>query len=226
MSTTTRPHPTWTRGNAALIGSLSLIAGGITFVAGGATHPKDSGHGNKIDQLHDMLVDATWFPSHLLLVASLGLFAVGVLALRQRSDLDAAMVRVVRVVSIIAILATAGMTVHLLEAVNADSLADGEANFYSWLQTANEILVDATWGLAMAVLAVVGGRTRALGNRVTLVLGLVGGTCFALASATIPFTDVFDGLFPVASVLGLWAVVVGVLQLRHGPSRSVRPASV
>jgi hypothetical protein len=31
---------------------------------------------------------------------------------------------------------------------------------------------------------------------------------------TIPFTDLFDVLFPVSSVLGLWAVLVGVGQLR------------
>jgi peptidoglycan/LPS O-acetylase OafA/YrhL len=78
--------------------------------------------------------------------------------------------------------------------------------------------VDATWGAAMAVLAVVGGATRTIGNWITLALGAVGGACFALASATIPFTDLFDGLFPVASLLGLWAVVVGIMVLRCGPA--------
>ena len=215
MSTTTRPGPASTRPSVVVVGGLSMIAGGITFVAGGATHPRDSGHGNKVEQLHDMLVDGAWYPSHLLLVVSFGLFAVGVLALRQRSDLDATTGRIVRIVGIVAVLATAGMTVHLLEAVNAATLADGEANLYSWLQTANEILVDATWGLSMSALALAGGRSGTIGNRATLVLGLVGGVCFALASATIPFTDMFDGLFPVATLLGLWAVIVGILGLRR-----------
>jgi hypothetical protein len=186
------------------------VLGGVAFVVGGATHPNDSGTGNKIEQLHDMLVDDAWYPAHLVLVASMVLFAAGVLALRRRPDVPASVARVVRVVSIVAVIAVIGMTVHLFEAVNADSLADGEANFYSWLQTANEILVDATWGAAMALLAVVGGVTRTIGNWVTLALGAAGGVCFALASATIPFTDLFDGLFPVASLLGLWAVVVGI----------------
>lgn len=58
-----------------------------------------------------------------------------------------------------------------------------------------------------------GGLTRTLGNPVTLVLGLVGGLAFALASATIAFTDRFDSLFPLASLLGIWGVVVGVMVL-------------
>jgi len=221
MSTTTgtrstdpsaRPSSAW-----PLVGSVSLVLGGIAFIVGGATHPKDAGHGNKIEQLHDMLVDDAWYPSHLVLVASMALFAVGVLALRRRPDLPVPVARVVAVVSVVAIVATIGMTVHLFEAVKADSLADGEANAYSWLQTANEILVDGSWGLAMTVLAVVGGLTHTIGNRVTLVLGAVGGTCFALASVTIAFTDTFDVLFPVSSLLGLWAVVVGVMLLRRPP---------
>jgi hypothetical protein len=220
MSTTTaRRVSTYEQSSTPIIGGLSLALGGVTFTAGGATHPSDSGEGNKVEQLHDMLVDGAWYPSHALLVVSMALFAVGILALRRRTDLDQTMTRLLRVVGVIAIVATIGMTVHLLEAINADSLADGEANAYSVLQTLNEIFVDATWGLALMALAVVGGATRAVGNRITLVLGLVGGACFALASATIPFTDRFDGLFPVATLLGIWAVVIGVLEIRR--SRAV-----
>jgi hypothetical protein len=35
------------------------------------------------------------------------------------------------------------------------------------------------------------------------------GLDFALAAATIGFTDRFDTLFPVGSLLGIWAVCVG-----------------
>jgi hypothetical protein len=216
MTTTTQPRGTSGRRHATpVVGSLSLVLGGITFIAGGASHPKDTGTGNKVDQLHDMLVDGAWYPSHVLLVASMVLFAVGVLALRRRNDLAEPVARIVRLVGIVAVIAVVGMTVHLFEALGADTLADGDANAYSLLQTANEILVDAVWGVAMAVLAIVGGITGVVGNRLTMMLGAVGGLCFALASATIPFTDLFDGLFPVATLLGLWAVAVGVLALRR-----------
>lgn len=41
----------------------------------------------------------------------------------------------------------------------------------------------------------------------------MGGLAFALASATIAYTDRFDGLFPVASLIGIWGVVVGLMVL-------------
>ena len=66
----------------------------------------------------------------------------------------------------------------------------------------NETIVDASWGLAIAALAVAAGVTGALGNRVTAGVGLIGGLAFALASATIAYTDRFDGLFPLASLIG------------------------
>lgn len=79
--------------------------------------------------------------------------------------------------------------------------------------------MDASWGLGIAALAVAGGVTRALGNPVTLTLGLVGGLAFALASGTIAYTDRFDGLFPVGSLVGIWGVVVGVMVLRRRSPR-------
>ena len=58
-----------------------------------------------------------------------------------------------------------------------------------------------------------GGLTRTLGNRITLPLGVVGGLAAGLASATIAFTDTFDPLFPVGSLIGVWAVAVGGMAL-------------
>ena len=71
------------------------------------------------------------------------------------------------------------------------------------------------WGLAVAALALVGGLTRSLGNRITIAFGLVGGLAFALASATIPYTDTFDSLFKVGSLVSVWAILVGVMAMRR-----------
>ena len=68
----------------------------------------------------------------------------------------------------------------------------GGSHWHTW----NETIVDPLWCLGMAALAVAGGLTCTLGNLVTLLLGLCGGLAFALASATIAFTDRFDWLFP------------------------------
>lgn len=75
--------------------------------------------------------------------------------------------------------------------------------------------MDPLWGLGMAALAVAGGLSRTLGNPVTVLLGLAGGLAFALATATIAFTDRFDALFPLASLLGIWGVIVGLMLLQR-----------
>ncbi len=67
-------------------------------------------------------------------------------------------------------------------------MANGHKGLLYYLQAANET-VDAAWALAITALAVVGGFTRSLGNRLTLILGLIGGLAFALASATISELD-------------------------------------
>lgn len=186
----------------------ALALGGVLFNAGGMTHPGDSGEGTKVEQLHEMLVDDSWYASHILLLLSFAGFAVGALALRRRvaPRLD----RLSRAVSIVAVIGVVGMTAHLMGALNADSIADGETNVFYGVQVFSETIVDTAWGLAFTALAVVGGVTRTIGNVVTAAMGLVGGAAFALASATIAFTDLFDALFPVGGLLGLWAIVIGV----------------
>lgn len=190
-----------------------LIVGGVAFCAGGAMHPGDSGTGSKVDQLHDMLVDAMWYPSHALVLVAMVAFAAVILRIRLRGGLDGAMAKVTRVVSVIAVVAVVGMTVHLFSALGAEAIADGNTTFAYQLQVLNETIVNSSWGLGIAALAVAGGLTRTLGNPVTLALGLVGGLAFALASATIAYTDRFDGLFAVASLIGIWGVVVGLMVL-------------
>ena len=65
---------------------------------------------------------------------------------------------------------------------------------------------------------IVGGRTRALGNRIVLTLGLLGGLAYAVATATIAFVDTFDPLFPVAGLAGVWLVAAGLVGLvRRAP---------
>ena len=196
------------------VGPAFFMAGGVTFIAGGAIHPSDNGVGNKVIQLHDMLVHPMWYPSHLLLLVAMTCFAAGIVALRSRRDLSPSVAELMRVTSVLACVAAGAMLFHLLAALGADSLATGEHSIFSRVQTVNETIVDASWGLAIAVLAVVGGWTRTVGNPFTIPLGLVGGLAFSLASATIAFTDQFDALFALASLIGIWAVTVGAMQLR------------
>ncbi|MEV4297051.1 hypothetical protein [Microbispora rosea] len=194
------------------VSGICLVLGGITFIAGGATHPGDSGEGDKVQQLHDMLVQPSWYPSHALLLLSMGLFTAGIFAISRR-DLGKSMAAATKVAAAIGALATVGMAAHLFAALEADSLAAGQPTTISTMQTWNETIVDTLWALSIVVLAVAGGLTRTVGNRVTLPLGLVGGLAYALASATIAFTDRFDPLFPVGSLIGIWAAAAGVVAM-------------
>jgi hypothetical protein len=62
---------------------------------------------------------------------------------------------------------------------------------------------------------------------VAAAFGVVGGLAFGLASATIPYTDAFDGLSKAAPLLSIWAIVVGVIELRRrtsAPSSAAKAA--
>lgn len=214
MTTATHAHP---RPAAELAsrrtaGAL-LIVSGISFVAGGIAHPSDSGEGSKLAQLHEALVSPMWYPSHLLLLVAFGCVAAAIIAIASRSSLGPRMRQLLRVQVVIIALATIGMALHLLTATGAVGLESGEPTLQYHLQVWNETILDTLWGLSIATLAVAGGITRVLGNRYTLLLGLVGGLSFALASATIAFIDTFDVAYQVASLIGIWAVVVGVIAL-------------
>ncbi len=232
MSTSTESRAQQPRvRHPARVTGVFLVLGGATFVAGGATHPGDSGKGSKVSQLHEMLVDSMWYPSHGLLLVSMACFVIAILAFRRHSGLDAGMAKVTGVVSVIAVVATLGMTLHLFGATQASAIANGDKTLMYHLFGWNETIVDPLWALGIAALAVAGGVTRTLGNRVTLVVGVAGGLAFALASATIAYTDLFDPLFPVASLLGIWAVVVGLMLLLRkartgvGASAPTRPTA-
>ncbi len=138
MSTSTdvRSHPSRVRRPDRIAGPF-LVLGGVTFFAGGATHPGDSGEGSKVSQLHEMLVDSMWYPSHALMLVSMACFAAAILVIRRRGDLDAGTAKVARVVSVIAVVAALGMTVHLFAATEAEALAGGGKTFlyhlHAWI---------------------------------------------------------------------------------------------
>ena len=195
----------------------AFAAAAVAFNIGGALHPNDSGTGNKVTQLHAMLLGSTWYAAHLSLLASFGLFTVAFLRLPGRLELAPATRRLVRVMAVVSALTTAAMVPHLLAPLGAESIADGHANAFSVFMTIDETLVDAPWALGIALLALVAGVMRDLGNRITAVAGVVGGVSFAAAAASIPFTDALDGLFAVGGMgITIWALsVAGVAAWRR-----------
>jgi len=195
----------------ARLGGIFLALGGIAFFAGGVTHPSDSGGGTKVEQLYQAFIQPTWYLSHALLLASFALFAAAILLLRKRGHFGTGMARLVNVVSVVAVVATLGMAVHLMSALGAESIADGQPSLIYLVQKWNETILSTLWGLGIIALAIAGGLTRTLGNWITIPLAVVGGVAWCLATATIAFTDRFDPLFPVASLISVWAVAAGVM---------------
>lgn len=201
-------------------GAIAALTGGaLAFNLGGALHPNDGGVGNKVAQLHSMLLQSSWYPSHLGLLFSFALFTVAFLRLSGRMELAPVTRRILRVMALVSILTTVAMVPHLLAPLGADSIADGQSSALSVFMTIDETLVNAPWAIGIALLALVAGVTRDLGNRVTAVIGMVGGASFAVAAISIPFTDALDGLFPVGGMgVTLWAlgvVAVGAWRRRQ-----------
>lgn len=194
-------------------GSLLLVLGGVAFFAYGPLHPKGSDRGDKTMQLHSMLVDDMWYPSHAVGLLAFGAFAAGLLMIAHAGGLPAGVARATRVVGVLSVVMTLGQLVHTLAATQAPHLETGGMTPMLGLFVGVETVLNPVWALGIAVLAVVGGVGRTLGNRLVLAVGLLGGLAFALANATIAFTDVFDPLFPVAGLIGIWAVAVGVIAL-------------
>ncbi|HWJ82133.1 MAG TPA: hypothetical protein VNS55_07845 [Nocardioides sp.] len=190
--------------------ALLLLAGGVGFFAGGGLHPKDDGHGDKLAQLHSMLVDPAWYPAHVVLLVGMTGFAAGIVALRWRGGQPRHLERLLAVAAPVAVVAALGAVVHLFAATQATAIEDGSSTWLVHLFTGVETVVNPVWGVTIAALAAV-GATAGIGNRVVAPLGVVGGLAYALAVATIAFTDTFDVLFPVGSLLGLWAVAVAVV---------------
>jgi hypothetical protein len=202
-------------------GNLFLIVGGVAFFTSGPLHPTSSDEGDKTEQLHSMLVDSTWYPAHLIGLLGFACVAAGLLTLRRDAVIRGPLGRLLSISAAIAVVATVGAVIHIFAATQAAEIEDGGTTPLVAAFMGVETIVNPACGLMIAALAVAGGLTRALGNRIVLPLGLLGGLAFALATATIAYVDTFDPLFPVAGLAGVWLVGTGVVGLTRRPREGV-----
>ena len=222
MTTVDRTRPTATATSRRdRTGFLLLVIGGAAFFAGGPLHPQGSDAGDRTEQLHSMLVDSAWYPAHLVALLGFACVAAGLLALRRDPVVRDRLGRTLTIGAVVAVVATLGAVVHLFAATQAAEVEHGHTTPLVAAFMGVETLVNPAWGLMIAALAVAGGLTRVLGNRIVLPLGVLGGLAFALATATIAFVDTFDPLFPVAGLAGVWLVATGVVGLFRPPSADV-----
>ncbi len=208
--TTTASLETARRPRLDLAPALLLIVGGAAFFASGPLHPKGSDDGDKTEQLRSMLVDSLWYPAHAVGLLGFACISAGLLAVRRQRGLPERVRTPLTVASVASVVATAGAVVHLLAGTQGDALEDGDITPVVGAFMGVETMVNPIWALTIAWLAVIGGITGTLGNRLLAAVGVIGAVAFALATATIAFVDTLDPLFPVAGLLGIWAVGVGV----------------
>lgn len=214
--TTTSLTPVHRTRHDARLGASLLVLGGVTYIVGGGLHPKGGASDEtKLEQLRVMFLDDRWYTSHALLLLAMVSLTAGLLLVARAGGLPASVVRVLRPALAVALVATAAMVLHLLVATQEAGLRDGGTTFLVQVHTVAETVVVPLFGLAVVALAVVGGLTGALGNRLLLAMGVVGGTSYALAAATIAWTDRFDALFAVSALMGVWAIGTGVGLIRR-----------
>jgi hypothetical protein len=198
-------------------GFVLLVVGGAAFFASGPLHPTGSDEGDKTEQLHSMLIDSAWYPAHLVALLGFVCVAAGLLALARDPVIRDHLGRLLPISAAVAVVAVLGAVIHLFAATQAAEIEHGDTTPLVAAFMGVETIINPAWGLMIAALAVVGGLTRALGNRIVLPLGLLGGLAFAVATATIAFIDTFDPLFPVAGLAGVWLVATGIVGLTRRP---------
>lgn len=198
-----------------------LALGGVAWNIAGPMHPGDSGTGTKVEQMHEMLVDPAWYPAHVVYLLAVVLATIGLWAIHREAPTH--MRRLAKVVAIISSAMVFGSVLHLFQALNAGAIADGHRNAMYFSMYLIESLA-AVWVLAIAVLAVVGGLNRSVGNVVTAAICGAGSAGFAAAALTVGYSDLLDPLFRLGGLVGLWMIIIGISRA-VGRGRTLDPSS-
>ena len=199
----------------------SFAIGGTILLAGTALHPHEHVNGGALqEQFHAMFSDTHWYPAHLLLLAGLAVMTVATVGL-ARTTPPSLPARTTRFAAIATVVATAAMVLHLVAQLDDTHITAGENTPLLYTHAAVETVTVPLFGVAFALLAAAGGRSRVLGNPLIAALGVIGGVGYALAGATAPFISTFTPLFDLVSLVAVWAMVVGAIQLlRRHPART------
>ncbi|MEO5709047.1 MAG: hypothetical protein ABIQ59_04415 [Nocardioidaceae bacterium] len=199
--------------------SRSFLIGGALLLAGSALHPHEHvDNGTLEEQFHAMFTDPHWYPAHVLLLIGLAFMTVAVVGL-ARARPASLPGRTTQFAATAVVVGTAAMVLHLIAKLDNPHIVAGENTPLLYAHAAVETVTVPMLGIAFAMLAAAGGRCRVLGNPFVAVLGIIGGLGYALAGVTAPFMATFTPLFDLVSLVGVWAVIVGAMQLVRGRHR-------
>lgn len=192
----------------------SLVAGGVLFSVGGAVHPnEDLPDASVAQQLRAMYEDPAWYPAHGAMFVGMLLITAALFALTRAPGIGGVpRARTATMVSAFAgAVGTVGALVHLVAATDAPRIGSGDSTpAFSRMHLVLETISVPLFSFSLVALAVIGAMTSTLGNRLTAVLGVVGGIGYGLAGGTAAVTPMFDFLFPTALGIGLWTIAAGI----------------
>ena len=201
--------------------SRLFVTAGTILLAGTALHPHEHVNGGTLqEQFHVMFSDPHWYPAHVLLLVGLAVLTIAMVGLARTTPASLPSRRT-RFAAIATIVATAAMVLHLVAKLDDAHITSGGNTPLLYAHAAIETLTVPMFGIAFAMLAHAGGRTRVLGNSIVTALGIIGGLGYALAGLTAPFISTFTPLFDLISLVAVWAMVVGAMELIGG--RHARP---
>jgi hypothetical protein len=200
--------------------SWYLGVGGVLFFAGVALHPHEHVEGGTLEeQFHAMFSDSRWYPAHVLLLAGMALMAAALVGLARRVPTGLPR-RTTRFAAFAAVVGTVAMVLHLFAKLDDANIVAGETTQLLFTHAAVETITVPLVGIAFALLALAGGRSRVLGNPAVAALGVVGGVGYALAGVTAPFIATFTPLFDMVGLVGMWAAAAGGMQIVRGRNES------
>lgn len=183
--------------------------GGVIMAAGGPLHPRD-------ETMHGMLINPSWFPSHMAQLVGYSLMTLGMLRFRRVMPHSPAVQRWSGLAAIGLALQTVEMAFHLASMVDADNLAAGLATPVLSTHMVLALICYPLLAILMSGLIVVAARTRELGNAWIAPLGIAGLVAQALAIvllATLNLQWARIG-FPMVMLFALWTVLVSLMPSR------------
>lgn len=197
-----------------VISAWALIVGALLFLPSGILHPEPSSGSTELERIYSMLVDPKWIPSAALELVAFVCFA---LAFGRLAGMPGRLGQALRLGSISSAAVAVGAFLYLFGRIGAEPLSRDQGNWFSIVMYATHLVVNPLWGLAVAAIALFGGLSGLLVNRVTLVIGVVGGLAWMVSMLTAPYLNLDDVLFPIAGMLlTVWAIVLGAVLLRRG----------
>lgn len=203
-----------------------MALAGLLLSVGGLLHPRAETAGEFESTLATMYAAAAWEASHIVTLVGWVVLAVSFAALRRSGAVasDRRLRVLAGIVTVGAGLAAAEILPHLLAASEAEEVVAGDGAPFTSAHLIAQAISTPVLGFGVAAFAVVGARTRAVGQPALAALAVLGGVAVGIVGpAILAFRDPSLAPLFIGSVgIAVWLIVSGIGLARRSPTR--RPA--